>query len=63
MIEKYMISLFAKGNVEIKTTISKEPKKVMISNEKQLDGNGIEKLFLSVFLLKKVNLENLYQNT
>ena len=44
---------FAKGNVEIKTTISKEPKKVMISNEKQLDGNGIEKLFLSVFLFKE----------
>ena len=38
---------FAKGNVEIKTTI-KELQKVAISNV-AIGGNGIEKLFLSFF--------------
>jgi len=46
---------FKNGNVEIKTTISKEPKKVIISNEKQLNDDGLEKLLLSVFLLKEVD--------
>lgn len=44
---------FENGNVEIKTTITKEPKRVVISNEKQLDDNGIEHLFLGVFILKE----------
>jgi hypothetical protein len=46
---------FKNGNIEVKTTISKEPKKVTISNEKQLDQNGIGNLFLSVFLLKETD--------
>lgn len=50
---KYHDFSFDHGNVEVKTTISKEPKKVTISNEKQLDDAGLENLYLSVFILKE----------
>lgn len=34
------------GNVEVKTTIMKEPRSVVISSEKQLDDSGLESLYL-----------------
>ncbi|MBC8321252.1 MAG: PD-(D/E)XK motif protein [Bacteroidetes bacterium] len=37
---------FPNGNVEVKTTIRKEHKKVMISSEKQLDNTGLPNLYL-----------------
>ena len=37
---------FRNGNVEVKTTIRKEHKKVRISSEKQLDDTGLPNLFL-----------------
>lgn len=39
--------------VEVKTTMTKEPRKVKISNERQLDSIGIGSLHLMVFTLMK----------
>lgn len=44
---------FSHGNVEIKTTIRKQHKKVAISNEKQLDNTGMENLFLYCITLNQ----------
>ena len=52
MTEKYTIFHFQMVMLK-KTTISKEPKKVIISNEKQLNNQGLNNLFLSVFLLEE----------
>jgi len=37
--------------VEVKTTIAKEPHKIRINNERQLDNRGFEKMFLYVLIL------------
>jgi hypothetical protein len=42
---------FDKTIVEVKTTISKEPREVRINNERQLDDRGFEKMFLYVLSL------------
>lgn len=43
------------GNVvEVKTTISKEPRKIRINNERQLDDRGFDNMFLYVLTLHPV---------
>ena len=37
--------------VEVKTTMTKEPRKVQINNERQLDGRGLNSLYLFVLTL------------
>jgi hypothetical protein len=44
---------FINGNVEVKTTIRKQHKKVSISSEKQLDNTGLENLFLYCITLNQ----------
>jgi len=44
---------FINGNVEVKTTIRKQHKKVSISSEKQLDNTGMENLFLYCITLNQ----------
>ena len=44
---------FSNGNVEVKTTIRKQHKKVSISSEKQLDNTGLENLFLYCITLNQ----------
>ncbi len=53
---------FRNGNVEVKTTIRKEHKKVRISSEKQLDDTGLPNLFLYCITLNidPNNGESLY---
>jgi len=43
------------GVVEVKTTMTKEPRKVHISNERQLDDRGFEFLYLFILTLQKVD--------
>lgn len=40
--------------VEVKTTMTKEPRKVRISNEKQLDNRGFDSLYLFILSLQKL---------
>lgn len=40
--------------VEVKTTMTKEPRKVWINNEKQLDNRGFEFLYLFILTLQKL---------
>jgi len=40
--------------VEVKTTISKEPHKIWINNERQLDDRGFDEMFLYVLILHPV---------
>lgn len=44
---------FINGNVEVKATIGKEHKTVLISSEKQLDNTGLKHLFLYCISLNK----------
>ena len=57
---------FANRVIEVKSTSSKEPKKVRISNEKQLNDEGIESLFLLATNLVTIEggltLNNLFEN-
>jgi len=41
--------------IEVKTTISKEPRKVIVNNERQLDANGLESLYLYIMTLSPVD--------
>lgn len=41
--------------VEVKTTMTKEPRSVRISNERQLDDRGLDSLHLFVLTLHRVN--------
>jgi hypothetical protein len=40
--------------VEVKTTMTKEPRKVRINNEKQLDNQGFDFLYLFILTLQKI---------
>lgn len=48
---KFQDFSFPNGNVEIKTTIKKEHKTVIVSSEKQLDDAGLKSLFLCCLAL------------
>ena len=44
------------GNVvEVKTTMTKEPRRIIINNERQLDDQGLDSLYLFVLTLKKMD--------
>jgi len=45
---------FPNGNLEVKTTIKKEPVTVTINNEKQLDDRGIKSLYLYCLMMNRV---------
>ena len=49
---------FVKKAVEVKTTISKEPRKIFINNERQLDDRGFNIMFLYVLTLQQTIAEN-----
>ena len=48
---QYQDFSFPHGNVEVKTSVKKEPVSVIISSEKQLDDKGLEALYLYCLLL------------
>lgn len=43
------------GVIEVKTTMTKEPRKVRISNERQLDDRGFDFLYLFILTLQKMD--------
>ncbi len=45
---------FEKRSIEVKTTIGKEPRKVRINNERQLDNQGLQSLYLYILTLHPV---------
>ena len=45
---------FNNGNIEVKTTIQKEHRKIAINSERQLDPRGLKNLFLYVLTMKAI---------